>query len=114
MRPMRMHQGQLSVTAEMVRELLVTQFPEYSHRAVEPVRVEGTVNAIFRIGDELVARFPLQPREVRATRVLLETEADAARELASGTRVPVPEPVAIGEPGAGSQAKMSPGRTSSM
>src|SRR5262249_35037999 len=62
---------------------------------------QGTVNAIFRIGSRLAARFPLNPGEVEATRAALEAEAEAAREIAGRTRFATPEPVAIGEPGAG-------------
>ena len=101
MRFMVMHEGQLSVTAEMVRDLVGAQFPEYVGLPIEPVRSEGTVNAIFRIGENLAARFPLQPNDIDHTRRWLRTEANAARELLAHTRVPVPEPVAIGEPGAG-------------
>jgi aminoglycoside phosphotransferase (APT) family kinase protein len=98
---MVMHEGQLSVTAEVARDLVGDQFPEYARLPIEPVHSEGTVNAIFRIGDQLAARFPLQPNDVDTTRRWLQTEANAARELLGRTRVPVPEPVAIGEPGAG-------------
>ena len=101
MRFMVMHEGQLSVTAETARNLVSGQFPEYAELPIEPVRSEGTVNAIFRLGEQLAARFPLQPSDVDTTRRWLQTEADAARELLGRTRVPVPEPVAIGEPGAG-------------
>ena len=52
-------------------------------------------------GDKLVARFPLQPGDVAATRRWLESEAQAARELLGRTRFATPEPVALGEPGAG-------------
>lgn len=59
---MEMHTGQLSVTAEMVRDLVGGQFPEYAGLPIEPVHSEGTINAIFRIGEQLAARFPLQLR----------------------------------------------------
>jgi aminoglycoside phosphotransferase (APT) family kinase protein len=101
MRFVTMHEGQLSVTAEMAGNLVGSQFREYAGLQIEPVRSEGTVNAIFRIGEHLAARFPLRPDDVDATRRRLETEAGAARELRGHTRVPVPEPVAMGEPGAG-------------
>jgi aminoglycoside phosphotransferase (APT) family kinase protein len=101
MRFVVMHEGQLSVTAEMVRDLIFTQFPEYTKLEIEPVPSEGTVNAIFRIGEQLAARFPLQPHDVDTTRRWLQAEANAARELLGHVRVSVPEPVAIGEPGAG-------------
>ncbi|MEV4760063.1 aminoglycoside phosphotransferase family protein [Micromonospora sp. NPDC049559] len=94
-----MHEGQLDVTPETVRELVDAQFPEWRSLAVRPVASPGTVNAIFRIGERFTARFPLQPQEVAAARRWLEREAAAARELLGRTRSPSPEPVAIGEPG---------------
>ncbi len=118
MRFMEMHEGQLLVTAEMVRGLVGGQFPEYAGLPIQPVHSEGTVNAIFLIGEHLAARFPLQPGDVDTTRRWLLGEASAARELLGHTRVPVPEPVAIGEPGAGYPSPWSiqtwvPGTTAS-
>jgi aminoglycoside phosphotransferase (APT) family kinase protein len=98
---MTMHPGQLTVTAEMVRALVDSQFPQWRDRPVRQVETEGTVNAIFRVGDELAARFPLEPDDPGTTRRLLAKEAAAARELSGRTRFPVPEPVALGEPGHG-------------
>jgi aminoglycoside phosphotransferase (APT) family kinase protein len=98
---MTMHPGQLAVTAEMVRALVDSQFPRWRDRQVRPVATEGTVNAIFRIGDEFAARFPLEPKDPDTTRRWLAEEAASARELIGRTRFPVPEPVALGEPGHG-------------
>jgi len=96
-----MHAGQLSVPVDAVRSLLDQQFPQWRGLPVRRVASEGTVNAIFRIGEEFAARFPLQPGDADATRAWLESEATAARELAGRTRFPTPEPVALGQPGAG-------------
>ena len=96
-----MHDGQLTVTLNAVRELVDAQFPEWRSLPVGRVASHGTVNAIFRIGERFTARFPLQPREVDAAQGWLEREAEAARELLGRTRFPTPEPIAIGEPGAG-------------
>jgi aminoglycoside phosphotransferase (APT) family kinase protein len=96
-----MHAGQLDVTAAMVRRLVAEQFPAWAALPVAPVASGGTVNAIFRLGDRLAARLPLVPGDATSVRRSLEAEADAARELAGRTRFPTPEPVAIGEPGAG-------------
>jgi aminoglycoside phosphotransferase (APT) family kinase protein len=97
----KMHADQLSVSAGTVRALVAGQFPRWRELPVRRVASEGTVNAIFRIGDELAARFPLRLRDAGATRAWLEAEAAAARELAGRTRFPTPEPVTLGEPGAG-------------
>jgi len=96
-----MHPGHLTVTEETVRELVDQQFPRWRDLPVAAVRSQGTVNALFRLGESLVARFPLLPGDLDATRRRLESEARAARELLGRTRVPTPEPVALGEPAAG-------------
>ena len=96
-----MHAGQLAVSPGMVRELVDEQFPRWRDLPVKAVESPGTVNAIFRIGGQLAARFPLRPGDAAAVRQRLESEAAAARELAGRTRFATPEPVAIGEPGAG-------------
>ncbi len=98
---MSMHADQLTVTLETVRRLVGQQFREWAHMPVTVVESEGTVNAIFRIGDQLAARFPLQRGDMEAIRRWLESEADAARELLGRTRFPIPEPVALGDPGPG-------------
>jgi aminoglycoside phosphotransferase (APT) family kinase protein len=96
-----MHPGQLAVPAEMVRELVDEQFPAWRSMAIRAVDSPGTVNAIFRVGERFAARFPLEPGDVGSMRRRLESEARAARELAGRTRFATPEPVALGEPGAG-------------
>lgn len=96
-----MHAGQLDISADTVRRLVAEQFPSWVALRVEPVSSHGTVNAIFRLGDHLSARLPLVAEDVATVRRWLEAEAEAARELAGQTRFPTPEPVAIGEPGAG-------------
>ena len=96
-----MHPGQLAVSPTMVRELVDAQFPGWRNLAVRAAGSAGTVNAIFRIGGQLAARFPLRPGDTAAVRRRLESEAAAAGELAGRTRFATPEPVAIGEPGAG-------------
>src|SRR5690242_7387576 len=96
-----MHADQLVVSARTVSGLVAEQFPEWRGLPVRSVASEGTVNAIFRVGDRLAARFPLQPQEAARARRALESEAAAARELAGRTRFRTPEPVAIGAPGAG-------------
>ena len=94
---MSMHPGQLDVAPETVRRLVASQFPRWRELPLRAVQTQGTVNALFRLGDDLVARFPL----VAATRERLEAEASAARELLGRTRFATPEPVALGEPGPG-------------
>jgi len=68
---MEMHPGQLVVTVPMVRRLVASQFPEWADLDIQSVSSAGTVNALFRIGNELVARFPLQPDDPEVIRSAL-------------------------------------------
>ena len=96
-----MHAGQLAITVPTVRVLVDEQFPAWRGLRITALRAPGTVNAIFRIGDQLAARFPLQPGPAGVVRSGLAREAAAARELAGHTRFRTPEPVALGGPGGG-------------
>ena len=96
-----MHADQLEVTAATVSSLVRHQFPEWAGLPVREVPSHGTVNAIFRVGPDLVARLPLQDAEVEAQRGELLREMDAARRLLAASTVATPEPVALGEPGPG-------------
>jgi aminoglycoside phosphotransferase (APT) family kinase protein len=99
--PSAMHEAQLEVTAGTVRALLAAQYPQWSGEPVLHAPGAGTVNAIFRIGDGLAARFPLVVDDPDARLAALRLEADRAREFASTASVPCPETVAIGTPGQG-------------
>jgi aminoglycoside phosphotransferase (APT) family kinase protein len=96
-----MHANQLAVCPVMVRRLVDSQFPQWRDLPVREVASQGTVNALFGVGEGLVARFPLEPGDVEVTRRQLQSEAGAARELMGRTRFPTPRPVALGEPGEG-------------
>lgn len=96
-----MHAGQLNVPPGTVRELVDKQFPRWRSLPIRAVDSQGTVNAIYRIGTHLAARFALEPGDPASLRRHLESGADAARGLSGRTRFPTPEPVALGEPGAG-------------
>ena len=98
---MPMHEDQVEVAAETVRAVIADQFPAWAGLDVREVRSAATVNAIFRIGDDLAARFPLRREDPDLLGSRLEAEAAAARELALASTVPTPVPVALGQPGHG-------------
>ena len=98
---MAMHEDQLDIDLRTVRRLVETQFPHLIGRRLRRISTAGTVNAIFRIGDDLASRFPLRAVDPGSALESLRAETAAASELASVSPVPTPVPVAIGEPGAG-------------
>ncbi|MYY07073.1 MULTISPECIES: phosphotransferase [unclassified Streptomyces] len=96
-----MHDDQLDVTPETVAALIQEQFPRWSRLAVRRLPSTGTVNAIFRVGNDLSARLPLRPADPAEALAVLERETRASAELARVSPFPAPEPVALGRPGAG-------------
>lgn len=98
---MAMHHNQLHVDEHTVRRLINDQFPQWRELPVDALSTTGTVNAIFRIGPDLAARFPLQDQDPADARSWLAAESDAGREFSEASTVPSPLPVALGEPGEG-------------
>ena len=96
---MAMHDDEIQVSEPVVRSLLKNQFPELGGEPILKVESSGTVNAIFRIGEDLAARFPLRRRNPGVEWEALEVEASASAEFSRCSPFPGPQPVAIGEPG---------------
>src|ERR1700710_2151051 len=96
-----MHPGQLDLNAETAAALVHDQFPQWRTLPVRSVASNGTVNILFRLGDELVLRFPLEPGEVADRRAGLQGEAEVADWILGRLPVATPEPVALGSPARG-------------
>jgi aminoglycoside phosphotransferase (APT) family kinase protein len=90
-----MHVDELEIDEALVRRLLRAQFPEWSELSLRGVEPAGTVNAIFRLGDELSVRLA---RRHGAT-VAGSKEFDWLPTLAPFLPVEIPVPVAQGRPG---------------
>lgn len=97
---MRMHDDEVHLDTDLVARLVRTQFPDLAHlpvRAVPSVETgqsSGTVNAVYRIGEELCARLPRVAHWVAD----LEREQRWLPVLAPRLSLPVPEPVGAGRP----------------
>ena len=89
-------EAEFEVTAELVRSLLHEQHPDLSELEVTPL-AHGWDNELFRLGDDLLLRFPR--RSVAAP--LIEIEQRWLPVLAPTLPLPVPAPVRIGRPGCG-------------
>jgi aminoglycoside phosphotransferase (APT) family kinase protein len=96
-----MHDDELDIDDAHVGLLVAEQFPQWRSEPVERLRGSGTVNAIFRIGSGLTARFPLNARDAREVAIMLRGEASALDELADCISFAAPRHVAFGAPGEG-------------
>jgi aminoglycoside phosphotransferase (APT) family kinase protein len=89
-----MHADELEIDDALVRGLLAEQFPDLADLPRERVEPQGTVNAVFRLGDELAVR--LARRKGRAEPGGKELEW--LPKLAPLLPLEVPVPVAQGHP----------------
>lgn len=89
-----MHADELAIDEALVRRLLDEQFPEWARLPLARVEPSGTVNAIYRLGDELAVRLPRVARwSLRDNR-----ELEWLPRLAPLLPLAIPVPLAIGEP----------------
>ncbi len=97
MNPGKMHADEVDIDVSLVRRLLAAQFPQWADLPLEPVPSTGTVNAIYRLGDDMAVRLPRVHRWARS----LEIEYEWLPKLAPHLALAVPEPLAKGNPGEG-------------
>jgi len=93
-----MHDDQIYIDADIIRGMIIDQFPEYRHERIERLRTTGTVNAIFRIGSGVAARFPLRTMGSVECAELLRKEAAAMAEFAKRSPFATPRPLGLGQP----------------
>ena len=90
----RLHQDEVRIDKDLVRELLRTQLPDLANQDLRLVPAQGTDNVVFRLGTELSVRLPRKPSAVRG----LLIEREWLPRLAPQLPLAVPLPVATGEP----------------
>jgi aminoglycoside phosphotransferase (APT) family kinase protein len=95
--PPKMHDDEVRTDASLVRRLLAAQFPHWARLDIEPVRSDGTDNAMYRLGGALAARLPRRPGAVRP----MDKEHTWLARLAPFLPLPLPLPLAKGAPGEG-------------
>ncbi|MCC3767878.1 aminoglycoside phosphotransferase family protein [Streptomyces sp. UNOC14_S4] len=92
-----MHPDMHPLDDGLVRRLIAGQFPRWAGLAVERLPSGGTVNAMYRLGDDMVVRLPL----VRGGAGDVSTERTWLPRLAPHLPTPVPEVLGEGEPAEG-------------
>jgi aminoglycoside phosphotransferase (APT) family kinase protein len=85
------------IGADLVGRLVTAPFPELAGLPVRAVPSAGTVNAIYRLGDELCARLP----RLQKWAADLERESRWLPRLAPHLPLRIPEPVLRGRPASG-------------
>lgn len=88
---------QQPVDDDLVRRLVAGQFPRWAGLAVGRIASGGTVNAMFRLGDDMVVRLPL----VEGGAGDVELEQEWLPRLAHRLPTAVPEVLGAGKPAEG-------------
>ncbi|PBB37375.1 aminoglycoside phosphotransferase family protein [Mesorhizobium sp. WSM3868] len=92
-----MHSPKIDIDTALVRRLVDAQFPEWRHLPVKPVAFGGWDNRTFHLGDTMAVRLP----SAAPYALQVEKEHRWLRKLAPLLPLPIPEPLAMGEPAAG-------------
>jgi aminoglycoside phosphotransferase (APT) family kinase protein len=92
----RMHDDEIEIDEALVRRLVAAQFPDWAHLPLRRVEPSGTVNAIFRLGNDLSVRLP----RIDGATTPGSRELEWLPKLAPLLPVEVPVPVAQGRPAA--------------
>jgi aminoglycoside phosphotransferase (APT) family kinase protein len=90
----KMHEGEIDIDETLVARLVSGQFPRLAGLPISAVRSTGTVNAIYRLGEDLCVRLP----RVQSWAEDLERELRWLPKIAPAVSLRVPEPVARGLP----------------
>jgi aminoglycoside phosphotransferase (APT) family kinase protein len=89
--------GRAGIDAALVRRLIASQFAQWAELPVTPVKIDGWDNRTYRLGSDLTARLPTHESYTAA----VHKEHQWLPILAPALPVPIPEAVALGEPGQG-------------
>ncbi len=93
-----MHSDQINLDIKTATQLIVDQFPQYQEMEITKLNTQGTTSAIFRIGTDIVAKFPLQIRDGQESYHIIQKEAKATEEFYINTSFPTSKVIGIGLP----------------
>jgi aminoglycoside phosphotransferase (APT) family kinase protein len=85
------------ITTELVARLIAAQFPQWADLPIAPVALDGWDNTTFRLGDTMSVRLPSGDSYVPQ----VEKGHRWLPVLRGQLPLPIPEPLAKGEPGEG-------------
>lgn len=90
----KMHADEIDVDVDLVARLLAAQLPQWADLPIEPIPRAGTVNALYRLGDDMVVRLP----RIEAWGEDVDMLHELLPRLARLLPVAIPVPLARGTP----------------
>lgn len=92
-----MMDNELIINDKLVRRLVATQFPQWGDLRIRPVTHQGWDNRTFHLGEHMLVRLP----SAADYAAQVEKESRWLPKLAPLLPLPIPVPLAIGEPAEG-------------
>lgn len=93
----KMHAGEVDTDEELVRRLLVGQFPMWAELPIDRIGSSGTDHAIYRLGDKMAVRLP----RIHWATGQADKDEQWLGKLAPHLPLAIPVPLAKGEPAEG-------------
>lgn len=93
----KLHDDEAEIDSALVERLLARQFPRWAGQPVQVIERSGTDNVTFRVGEDLAVRLP----RTAGTQGQVEKDLTWMPRLAPYVSLPIPEPLALGQPDAG-------------
>jgi aminoglycoside phosphotransferase (APT) family kinase protein len=90
----KLHDDEVYIDKDVVGRLVTTQFPRFADLPLSEVRSNGTVNAIYRLGDHYCVRLPRREKWAQS----IQRELAWLPRLAPHVSLRIPEPIAAGLP----------------
>ncbi|KAA6336148.1 Bifunctional AAC/APH [termite gut metagenome] len=91
---MILHKGELEINERIVKILINEQFPGFNNLLIKQIPSIGTVNVLFKLGDEYIIRLP----RLKEWEESILKERTILSYLAPFLTIRIPEPVASGNP----------------
>ncbi len=92
----KMHTDEIEISDNTVIKLIREQFPQFGDFPISRVKSTGTVNAIYRLGEEYCIRLPLLPWADKS----LRKECDILPFIAGKVTLAIPQVIGLGKPNA--------------
>jgi aminoglycoside phosphotransferase (APT) family kinase protein len=89
-----LHNGQIEINIEIIKTLIEEQFPQYKNLPINEFDTTGTVNSIFKLGNNYYIRLPLT--EMYKDSIL--TEYKILPYLSKKLTIKIPHPIHLGIP----------------
>jgi aminoglycoside phosphotransferase (APT) family kinase protein len=93
----KLHPDEIEVDVALVRSLIEVQFPQWSELPLKRVVLRGTDHALFRVGEDMVARIPI----IDWAADQADSDARWLPILEPHLPLSIPVPLVVGEPGEG-------------